>query len=127
YKYGIKKGAQEFLSSSTSFTELVTPTIGFHAGGSSTIGSKKVTGGASLELEKAELGSDKTSGDEQWLGPILLPLVDKPPDYTCCANPIREQLDFKNQTGASSGDLSSNFESSNGRKRGSLVIKGALK
>ncbi|GAB4841012.1 hypothetical protein Ancab_021761, partial [Ancistrocladus abbreviatus] len=57
--------AEEFLSSSTSSAELATPVIGFHVGGSSTIGSKKVTGGASLELEKAKLGSDKTFGDEQ--------------------------------------------------------------
>ncbi|GAB4841019.1 hypothetical protein Ancab_021766, partial [Ancistrocladus abbreviatus] len=81
------------------------------------LATRKSLGGASLELEKAELGNDKTFGDEQQLGPTPLPLADKPPDYTCCANLIREQLDFKNQTGASSGDLSNNFKSSNRRKR----------
>ncbi|GAB4839427.1 hypothetical protein Ancab_028949 [Ancistrocladus abbreviatus] len=124
YKCGIKKGAQEFLSSSTSSTELATPVIGFDVEGSSSIGSKKVIGGASLELEKAELSGDKTFGDEQHLGPAPLPLDDKPPQYTRCANPIREQLYFNNQIGASNGDLSSNFESSNGRKEVPQSSKG---
>ncbi|GAB4838803.1 hypothetical protein Ancab_028345 [Ancistrocladus abbreviatus] len=79
---------------------------------------------ASLELEKAELGNDKTFGDEQQLGPTPLPLANKSPNYMCCANPIREQSDFKNQTGASSGDLSSNFELSNERKEVPQSSKG---